>query len=202
MNRLVTYAALAFAFACLSPKSANAQNQSVQSTEPVLAKDLAPAKGGGKLIVTSNAFRSGTSLDDKYTQNGSNMSPPISWNKGPLGTQSYVLLAEDPGVNRPEPISHWVIYDIPSSITYVLENLPRDARLPNGAMQGLNIGKAAGFVGPKPPAGQTHPYHFQVFALNKRLNLDPASVDRNAIVDAMKGHVLATGDLVALYTGK
>src|SRR6185295_4164990 len=195
---------LTLGLAFLSSTSGHAQNQSAQggTTEPVLAKELAPARSGGKLYVTSRAFGSGESLDDKYTQNGDNMSPPISWNKGPDGTQSYVVLAEDAGVSRPDPVSHWVIYDIPSSITYLLQNVPAEAKLPTGAMQGLNIRKAAGFVGPKPPAGQTHPYHFQVFALNKKLNLDPANADRNAVVDAMKGHVLASGDIVANYTGK
>jgi phosphatidylethanolamine-binding protein (PEBP) family uncharacterized protein len=69
-------------------------------------------------------------------------------------------------------------------------------------MQGLNVRKAAGFLGPKPPAGQTHPYHFQVFALDTKLRLDPATTDRNAVVAAMKDHVLAGGDIVANYTGK
>ena len=69
-------------------------------------------------------------------------------------------------------------------------------------MNGLNIRKAAGYMGPKPPAGQTHPYHFEVFALDKSLDLDPASADRNAVVAAMAGHVLAEGEIVATYTGK
>jgi phosphatidylethanolamine-binding protein (PEBP) family uncharacterized protein len=64
------------------------------------------------------------------------------------------------------------------------------------------VRKAAGFLGPKPPAGQTHPYHFEVFALDTKLRLDPANTDRNAVVAAMKNHVLAEGDIVANYTGK
>jgi Raf kinase inhibitor-like YbhB/YbcL family protein len=115
---------------------------------------------------------------------------------------SYVVLTEDAGVNRPDPVSHWVIYDIPSTVTNLPENTPTEAKLDNGAMQGLNVRKATGFIGPKPPAGQMHPYHFEVFALNKRLNIDPATADRAAVVAAMKGHVLALGDLSAYYTGK
>ena len=72
----------------------------------------------------------------------------------------------------------------------------------DGHMQGKNVRGAAGYVGPKPPAGQTHPYHFEVFALNTTLNLDPENADRNAVVNAMKSHVLTKGDLVAMYTGK
>jgi Raf kinase inhibitor-like YbhB/YbcL family protein len=168
----------------------------------VLAKEVAPARSGVRLIVTSSAFSSGDALDDKYTQNGDNMSPPLAWSKGPPGTQSYVVLAEDAGVNRPEPIDHWVVYNIPSTMRTLRENMPAEATLETGTMQGLNVRKTTGFVGPKPPSGQTHPYHFEVFALNSKLSLDPAKADRNAVVAAMKGRVLAVGDIVANYTGK
>jgi Raf kinase inhibitor-like YbhB/YbcL family protein len=82
------------------------------------------------------------------------------------------------------------------------QNVPTDATLENGASQAKNVRGTAGYIGPKPPAGQTHPYHFEVFALNTKLSLDPANADRNAVVSAMKNHVLASGDLVANYTGK
>ena len=173
---------------------------------PVLAKELVKARAGGKLMVISSAFNGGGELDDKYTQNGSNMSPPIAWSKGPNGTRSYVLLAEDSGVNRHDPVFHWVMYNIPSNVTNLPENISQkptlDTGTVEGAMQGLNVRKAAGFLGPKPPAGQTHAYHFQVFALNTALKLDPATTDRKAVVDAMQGHVLAMGDIIANYTGR
>ncbi len=173
-----------------------------QAGPPTLAKELVSPRMNTRLLVTSSAFQSGGNLNDRYTQNGANVSPPIAWTKGPAGTQSYVLLAEDAGVNRPEPVFHWVVYDIPSTMTALFGNQPTDATLSSGAMQGLNVRKAAGFLGPKPPAGQTHPYHFEVFALDTKLHLDPANADRNAVVAAMKDHVLAGGDIVANYTGK
>ena len=169
---------------------------------PVLAKQMVKARGGGKLMVTSPVFNAGEELDDKYTQNGANMSPPLTWSKGPTGTRSYVILTEDSGVNRHDPVFHWVLYNIPGTVTSLTENMSSDATLENGAMQGLNVRKSAGFLGPKPPAGQTHPYHFEVFALNTKLDLDPAKADRNAVVEAMQGHVLAAGDIIASYTGR
>jgi Raf kinase inhibitor-like YbhB/YbcL family protein len=174
-----------------------------ESGPPVLAKDMVKARFGGRLFVTSPAFVSGADLDDKYTQNGENISPPLQWSKGPSGTRSYVVLAEDAGVNRHDPVFHWVLYNVPAATTVLHEGMPADATLDDlGAAQGLNVRKAAGFLGPKPPAGQTHPYHFEVFALNTKLDLDPAKSDRNAVLAAMKEHVLATGDIVANYTGK
>jgi phosphatidylethanolamine-binding protein (PEBP) family uncharacterized protein len=69
-------------------------------------------------------------------------------------------------------------------------------------MQGKNTMGKMTYVGPKPPAGQTHPYHFQVFALSSRLDIDPSSADRTTVLNAMKGHVLASGDVIGNYTGR
>ncbi len=205
MTKICLVSSGSFLIAMFMMAGADAQSAATGQTQagpPVLAKELVSPRMNSRLLVTSSAFRSGGDLQDRYTQNGENVSPPIQWTKGPLGTQSYVLLAEDAGVNRPEPVFHWVVYDIPSSMTGVSGNQPTEAKLNSGAMQGLNVRKASGFLGPKPPAGQTHPYHFEVFALDTKLRLDPATTDRNAVVAAMKDHVLAGGDIVANYTGK
>jgi Raf kinase inhibitor-like YbhB/YbcL family protein len=171
---------------------------------PVMAPTLAPAQGNAKLTVTSSGFANGAAIPDLYTQNGQNVSPPLSWSRGPDGTKSYVVLTEDSGVSRPQPIFHWVLYDLPANVTSLPQGVPTDAKvaMPAGAMNGLNIAKKSGYMGPKPPAGQVHPYHFEVFALDKTLGLDPASADRNAVVAAMTGHVLAEGETVGTYTGK
>jgi Raf kinase inhibitor-like YbhB/YbcL family protein len=204
MTNFVSKSSVALAVVALFAASAYAQAPAAGGEgPPVLASKIAAAKGGSsRLLVTSGAFVSGGDLDDRYTQNGDNMSPGITWSKGPQGTQSYVVLAEDSGVNRAEPIVHWVIFNIPSTAISLPQNVPTDGTLENGTIQGKNVRGTAGYIGPKPPAGQTHPYHFQVFALNTRLTIDPASADRNTVVDAMKNHVLAQGELVTNYTGK
>jgi Raf kinase inhibitor-like YbhB/YbcL family protein len=194
-----TVAALALATLCTV--SVNAQGAADASGPPVLAKQLAPARGTAKITVTSGAFSSGAHIPDENTQNGANKSPPLEWSRGPLGTRSYVVLAEDSGVDRKEPIVHWVVYDVSPAITRLVTGVPSDAKL-EFASQGKNITGKAGYIGPKPPAGETHPYHFEVFALNAKLNLDPANTDRDAVVAAMKDKVLASGDLVGNYTGK
>lgn len=198
----VKFGTMAIAFLTIAGGAALAQN-AAEAGPPVLAKDVAHARFGGRLMVSSPAFASGNDLDDKYTQNGENISPPLTWSKGPSGTRSYVVLTEDAGVNRHDPVFHWVLYNIPPATTALHEHMPADATLEDiGAMQGLNVRKTSGFLGPKPPAGQTHPYHFEVFALNTKLDLDPTKTDRNAVLAAMKEHVLAEGDIVANYTGK
>ena len=172
--------------------------------EPKAAVTMLHAKNGAKLTVTSTSFANNGVLAEAYTQNGQNKSPALSWTSGPADTQSYVVLAEDTGVKRAEPIDHWVIYDIPANTTMLPEGLGVEAKLvsPMGAMQGKNIANKVGYIGPKPPAGETHPYHFEVFALDKKLDLLPDKTNRNAVVSAMKGHVLAQGEMIGQYTGK
>ncbi len=195
-----TVATLAFAVLCAA--SADAQDQA-KAGPPVLAKNIVTARAGGmRMMVTSSSFGSGDALPERYTQFGENISPAITWSKGPIGTMSYVVMAEDSGVNRPEPIVHWIVYNLPSTSDRLPQAVPAGPTLENGAGQGKNVRGEAGYIGPKPPAGQTHPYHFQVFALSSRLNLDPATADRAAVIAAMKGKVLASGDIVGMVTGK
>jgi Raf kinase inhibitor-like YbhB/YbcL family protein len=184
------------------PATAQGENTGGQAGPPVLAKNLAPARMGTRLMVTSSAFTSGKTLNERYTQNGENMPPPLAWARGPSGTLSYVVLAEDSGVNRAEPIVHWIVYNIPGSARNLSLEGPMEGALPNGAMQGKNVMGKMSYVGPKPPAGQTHPYHFQVFALSTKLDIDPSNADRTAVLNAMKGRVIASGDVVGNYTGK
>lgn len=201
MKKFISTSTVSLAAVAFFAAAAFAQGQ--EAGPPVLANKIAiPSGASARLLVTSSAFTSGGELEDKYTQNGDNMSPGLAWTKGPLGTQSYAVLAEDAGVNRHDPVVHWVIFNIPSTTTQLPQNIPTDATLENGAEQGKNVRGAVGYVGPKPPAGQTHPYHFEVFALNSRLNLDPATADRQTVVNAMRNHVLTSGEIVANYTGK
>jgi len=182
--------------------SGDGHSAAAQSGAPVLAKNFAPARMSARLYVTSPAFTSGKTLGERYTQDGANMSPPLAWTKGPPGTQSFVIFAEDSGVNRNEPIVHWIVYNIPSNVLRIPQEMPADSTLANGAMQGTNTMGKTSYVGPKPPSGETHPYHFQVFALSTRLDIDPANADRTAVLSAMKGRVLASGDVVGNYTGR
>ena len=204
MNKFVSTGAMSIAAMTLFAGVAFSQGQNAGGNgPPVLANRIAvPSGAAARLLVTSGGFTSGGTLNDRYTQNGDNMSPSISWTKGPPGTQSYAVLTEDAGVNRHDPVVHWVIYNIPSTVTILPQNLPTEAHLELGADQAKNVRGSAGYIGPKPPAGQTHPYHFEVFALNTKLDLDPANADRQAVVNAMKSHVVASGEIVANYTGK
>ncbi len=201
VNRTLISLAAALSCAATSPVIA-AGTTATSNPQPAL--EVVGSGNIGKLTVSSLSFHDNGTLPVMYTQNGYNWSPPISWTAGPEGTKSYVVLVEDTGVKRAEPVVHWVMYDIPPDTTALPERLGRKAKLisPMGALQGKNIAQKIGYIGPKPPAGETHPYHFEVFALDQTLKLNPDTTDRDAVVNAMKGHVLAAGEIVATYAGK
>ena len=101
----------------------------------------------------------------------------------------------------PKPFVHWVLYNLPLALSALPESVPGTPRLPEfgGALQGRNSRGTTGYFGPRPPKGDSpHHYHFQVFAVDSVLNLDP-SATATAVLTAMKGHVVAHGALVGLY---
>ena len=178
----------------------------------VLADGITALQGAAApLMVTTSSFtpspRDTTpgTLDARYTADDGNVSPNLSWTKGPAGTQSYAVVMEGIDVVDGHPVIHWVMYNIPSTTTTLPEHVPADTLLQsgilNGAMQ-IKLRGSAGYYGPHVPSGATRWYHFEVFALDTRLNLDPATADREAVVSAMKNHVLTSGEIIANATGK
>jgi Raf kinase inhibitor-like YbhB/YbcL family protein len=147
------------------------------------------------MTVSSNAFENNTLIPGKYTCDGENISPQVSWSQGPEGTKSYVLICDDP--DAPSKVwVHWLIYNIPST---VLE-IPENAAGIEGAKYGTNdFGKTA-YGGPCPPHG-THHYHFKIYALDSELLLD-AGASKEEIESAMKRHILAHGELICKYARK
>jgi hypothetical protein len=96
---------------------------------------------------------------------------------------------------------HWMIWNIPGEVDQLSEGLPNQDHLvtPQGAVQGRNDNGSPGYYGPRPPAGSgLHHYHFQIFALDGPLTLKP-DADLRALVDAMKGRVIADSELVGTY---
>jgi Raf kinase inhibitor-like YbhB/YbcL family protein len=185
--------------------SAFAANNEVLPQAPLtpipLAIVLDPAKGGIELTVTSSVFSTYGQLPLRYTGYAQNESPPLSWTAGPEGTQSYVVLLENPDVRNPTPVYLWVLYNVPASVTQLPAHLASTAELqePAGAMQGGSNNH--GYHGPNTPKGKTHPYHFQVFALDEKLSLSPQQATFPVVVESMNGHVLASGEIVAVFSG-
>ena len=148
------------------------------------------------LDVTSSAFEGGGAIPARYTCDGLDISPPLSWSPVPNGTRSLALIAEDPDAPR-GAFAHWVIYNLPPDTRRLPEDVPNRQTLPGGALQGMNGAGSIGYTGPCPPGG-THRYFFKVYALDTELDLG-AGATREEVVSAMEGHVLAEGRLLGTY---
>ena len=154
--------------------------------------------------ITSTAFADNGPIPRKNTGEGSDVSPPLVWSKPPEGTKEWALICDDPDAPTPRPWVHWVICKIPAETTSLPEGVPREVQLksPPGAIQGKNSwseGENLGYRGPMPPPGHgTHHYHFQIYALDAILPVEPG-VDKDALLKAMNGHILAEGRLTGTF---
>ena len=154
------------------------------------------------LAVSSSAFAQNADIPAKYTCEGQDVSPPLSWSGAPSTAKSFAVIVDDP--DAPDPAApkmtyvHWVLYDVPASVTSLDENVAK--QLPSGAQQGMNDGKRSGYGGPCPPIGR-HRYFFKVYALDTTLG-DIGSPTKAKLESAMKGHVVAHGELVGTYQKK
>ena len=157
---------------------------------------------GGALVLTSTAFSDGGAIPDRYTPQGENVSPDLSWTGVPPGAKELVLIVEDPDAPFPSPFVHWILHRLPPTTASLPTGLPKAGTLPDVAVQGKNDAKEIGYFGPQPPLGHgVHHYHFQLFALDTMLDAAPGA----AVVDlakAMAGHVLADGEIVGTYERK
>lgn len=143
--------------------------------------------------VTSTAFLPGARVPTVSSADGEGVPPPLAWTGVPASARSIVVVVEDPDAPFPEPFVHWLIYGIPATATGVT------GQTCDSFVQGKNSMLKSGFAPVAPPPGHgSHDYHFQVFALDSDVVLAPGA-GRGALVDAMKGHVLAWGELVGTY---
>jgi Raf kinase inhibitor-like YbhB/YbcL family protein len=90
-------------------------------------------------------------MDTAFSADGDNASPPLS---APEGTQSFVIIVDDPDAAQPRLFMHWLAYDIPASVTSLREGMPTEISVPDpeGMKQGTNSMEWTGYTGPKPPA--------------------------------------------------
>jgi Raf kinase inhibitor-like YbhB/YbcL family protein len=164
------------------------------------------AQAQQKITVTSPALKDGEPIPRQYTPDGRNDSPPLVWSGVPAAAKELAVVCEDPDAGNPPPFVHWVVYKIPASAKGLPEALPIESttKMPGdlaGTVQGTNGFRRTLYRGPAPPAGKPHHYHFVVYALDAPIVTKPGQVPltRGELLEAMKGHVIGQGELVALY---
>ena len=160
---------------------------------------LLPLASGGAdmaITITSSAFTEGGMIPRKHTCDAEDTSPGLKWSGVPKETRSLALICDDPDA----PVGtwvHWVLFNLPPDVTELAAGIPPDATLKNGARHGQNDFRKLGYGGPCPPGG-THRYFFKLYALDTQLNLDSGST-KAQLLAAMKGHILAEGQLMGKY---
>lgn len=166
-----------------------------------LARAILEPTSGAAIALTSTSIQPGGAIPPVHSDYDQKVSPQLSWSNLPQGTASVVLMMEDPDAPEPKPYVHWLMYNLPPGASRVPEAQSSLPRLPElgGALQGRSSRGTVGYFGPRPPKPDpAHHYHFQVFALDTMLTL-PAGADRSSLLDAMRGHVLAAGELVGTF---
>ena len=152
------------------------------------------------LTLGSTAFEANGAIPKKYTCDGDDVSPPLSWSDLPEGTQSLALIVDDP--DAPDPAApkmvwvHWVLYNIPTTANGLPENVTA-AKLPAGTREGLNDWKRTGYGGPCPPKGR-HRYFHKLYAQDVVLDeLDKPTKEQ--LLKAMEGHILEQAEVIGTY---
>jgi Raf kinase inhibitor-like YbhB/YbcL family protein len=151
------------------------------------------AGGGARMQISSPAFHQAANIPSKFTCDGSETSPPLQITGVPAEAKSLALIADDPDAPG-DLFTHWVIWNIPPQISSIA-----DGSAPKG-VQGTNDFGRSGYGAPCPPSG-THRYYFRVFALDRELDLR-SGAKRGQLDAAMKGHVIAQGELIGRYSRK
>ncbi len=146
--------------------------------------------------LTSMAFNHGQMVPRKYTCDGANSSPPLSWSDIPAGTQSFSLVSDDPDAPGGDWV-HWVLYNIPSETTSLPEGIPADRILSNQSCHGMNDFGRFGYGGPCPPGG-IHRYFFKLYALDVKLE-QKSGMRKQDLLKAMEKHILAQAELMGKY---
>ena len=154
------------------------------------------AGGGHGMKLISTAFSEGGMIPEKYTCDGTDISPALAWSDVPDGVKTFALVCDDPDAPVGDWV-HWVIYNIPGEVRSLPERLPAADSLADGTCQGINDFRKSGYGGPCPPRG-VHRYYFRLYALDVEFQADGNMTMKN-LLHTVEGHVLAEAVLMGRY---
>lgn len=151
------------------------------------------------LVVKSPAFKQDSAIPKRYTGYGEDVSPALHLSDVDAAAVSIAIIMDD--LDHPMGIfNHWVIWNIPASLSEIPEKIGRGAEVEGitGAIQGKSAyGGKHYYRGPKPPMG-SHRYRFQVFVLDKKLVILKDSM-KTDLMKAMQDHILQYGELIGFF---
>ena len=149
--------------------------------------------------IQSSAFTESQSIPQKYTFDGQDVSPQLTWTGAPQGAKTFAVIADDPDAPAGTWV-HWVIFNLPAQTSSLPEAVPKTNSAAGGT-QGKNDFGNIGYGGPCPPPGKAHRYFFKLYALDTTVNLQ-AGARKQELERAMQGHVLGQAALMGTYQRK
>ncbi len=149
------------------------------------------------LSLSSPAFANGQPIPQKFSCQGDNVSPALAWSGVPAAARSLALVVEDPDAPG-STVIHWVIYNIPPSLTGLPEKVLPGSQVEGIGTQGPDSSGTVGFTGPCPPSGSAHHYYFRLYALDLNPDL-PAGLSADGLQQQMSGHILAQAEWMGTY---
>jgi Raf kinase inhibitor-like YbhB/YbcL family protein len=160
----------------------------------------------GKFTLASTDLSAGGTIANAQVFNGfgctgGNVSPALSWSNPPAGTKSFALLMHDPDAPTGSGWWHWVVYNIPASLSSLPAGAgdPLKSLLPAAAVQGRTDFGTPGYGGPCPPPGKPHHYYLRLYAL-KVAKLDvPPDATAAFIGFMVRKNSQAAAELMGLY---
>lgn len=143
------------------------------------------------LKISSPAFGQNAPIPTKYTCEGENFNPPLRIDEIPENAEYLAIIVDDP--DAPDgTFTHWMAWTIPPRPNIQENDFP-------GGAQGRNDFGTQNYMGPCPPAGEEHRYFFRVYALDSKVDLDPAEADKEALEVLLEEKRIAYGELVGLF---
>lgn len=141
--------------------------------------------------ISSPAFKDGGNIPVKYTCEGDNINPEIDIERIPDGTQSLVLIVEDPDAPK-GTWTHWILYNIPANTNVISEDT-------SPGKQGISTSKQKSYVGPCPPGKENHRYYFRLYALDTKIE-QRDGITREQIDREIVEHVIDTAEIMGHYS--
>ncbi len=151
-----------------------------------------------EIKIHSSAFKNGEFIPSKYTCEGSNISPELNWTVNANGIKSFAIILSDPDAPGGDFV-HWVIFNIPANFKELHEDVTPSRNIPDEVMIGTNSFGHVGYGGPCPPGGKPHRYFFKIYGLDTILHHVETGATKSELLKAMKGHILAEGELMGKY---